>query len=87
MSVALQIRGVPEDVRDVLADEAARQGQSMQALLLSLVTREARAQANAQMFDRLAPYRVDLSGFDTVAMIREGRDNGFEVDRNEYDRR
>ncbi len=39
--VALQIRDVPDDVRDVLAARARAQGQSLQAFLLDLVRREA----------------------------------------------
>lgn len=39
--VALQIRDVPDDVRDVLAAHARAQGQSLQAFLLDLVRREA----------------------------------------------
>jgi antitoxin FitA len=46
MSVALQIRDVPEEVRDVLAAQARRRGQSLQALLLALVEREARFAGN-----------------------------------------
>lgn len=46
MSVALQIRDVPEDVRDVLAARAEQSGESLQRFLLRLVTREAAHQAN-----------------------------------------
>ena len=81
MSVALQIRGVPEEVRDALADQAAKKGQSLQALLLALVTQQAKAASNADMFERTAKYRVDLSDWDLVALVREGRDGGFEIDR------
>ena len=31
ITIALQIRDVPEEVRDVFADQAAQRGQSMQA--------------------------------------------------------
>ncbi|MEQ4209533.1 hypothetical protein [Actinopolymorpha sp. B9G3] len=40
--VALQIRDVPEEVRDVLATQAKIRGQSLQAYLLEMVTMEAR---------------------------------------------
>ncbi|MGI8592594.1 MAG: FitA-like ribbon-helix-helix domain-containing protein, partial [Nakamurella sp.] len=40
--VALQIREVPDDIRQALADRAAARGQSLQSFLLSLVTAEAR---------------------------------------------
>jgi antitoxin FitA len=46
MSVALQIRDVPEDIRDALADLARQRGQSLQAFLLALVAREARFARN-----------------------------------------
>jgi len=39
--VALQIRDVPDDVRDALTDRARSQGQSLQAFLLDVVRREA----------------------------------------------
>lgn len=39
--VSLQIRDVPDGVRDVLASSAAARGQSLQAYLLELVRRDA----------------------------------------------
>jgi len=39
--VALQIRDVPDVVRDALANEARRRGQSLQAFLLGVVEDEA----------------------------------------------
>ncbi|RRD29941.1 FitA-like ribbon-helix-helix domain-containing protein [Actinomyces bowdenii] len=39
-TVALQIRNVPEEVRQALAERARRRGQSLQAYLLELVIRE-----------------------------------------------
>lgn len=41
MSVTLTIRDVPDDTRDLLAQEARRRGQSLQAYLLSLLQRQA----------------------------------------------
>jgi plasmid stability protein len=85
MTVALQIRDVPEEYRDVLAAEAAEHGQSMQAYLLDLVAREVRVVQNANAFDRLAPHRIRIPPeLDVVAIIREGRDGGFEIDRDDY---
>lgn len=52
--VALQIRDVPEDVRDVLAERASARGQSMQAFLLGLVQAEAQRARNAVVLARLA---------------------------------
>jgi plasmid stability protein len=85
MAVALQIRDVPEEVRDALAKRAAEKGQSMQAYLLTLVSEEARRARNAEAFDRLARHRVAIPPeLDVVGIIREGRDHGFEVDRDQY---
>jgi len=50
--VALQIRDVPDDVRQALAERASAQGQSLQAFLLSLVTDEARRSINLAMLAR-----------------------------------
>lgn len=82
MSVALQIRDVPEAVRDVIAEQAARRGQSMQAYLLAMVQREARIARQVSAFEVTAGRRVPLSDIPTPEdIIREGRDAGFEVDR------
>jgi hypothetical protein len=87
MTVALQIRDVPDDIRDLLAEQAKSRGQSMQAYLLDLVTREAQLASKADMFFRTVDIRIDAAatGFDPVAIIREGRDGGFEIDRDEFD--
>lgn len=50
--VALQIRDVPEDVRQSLAGLAAARGQSLQSFLLELVTTEARRATNLALLDR-----------------------------------
>lgn len=83
MTVALQIRDVPDDIRDLLAEQASARGQSMQAYLLEVVVREARLVAKADMFWPPEEYRIDVqaTGFDPVAIIREGRDGGFDIDR------
>lgn len=47
--VALQIRDVPDDVRDILAARAQQHGQSLQAFLLSLVMREASFARNLEL--------------------------------------
>lgn len=58
--VALQIRDVPEDVRDVLTERARVRGQSLQAFLLSLVQEEARRSRNIALLQRFEG-RVDGS--------------------------
>lgn len=82
MTVALQIRDVPDEVRDALTKEARRQGQSVQAYLLHLVEREAKRLRNASAFERTRTLRVVLDPKeDPAAIIREGRDAGLDVDR------
>lgn len=50
--VALQIRDVPDDIRQTLADQAAARGQSLQSFLLAVVTDEARRAANLALIKR-----------------------------------
>jgi hypothetical protein len=52
--VALQIRDVPDGVRDTLAELARVRGQSLQAFLLSIVVNEARRSANAALLARFS---------------------------------
>jgi plasmid stability protein len=85
MTVALQIRDVPEEVRDAIAKRAAEEGQSMQAYLLNLVSEDARRSWVAEMFDLAAPHRAKVPiDEEIVRIIREGRDAGEAVDRDEY---
>ncbi len=87
MVVALQIRDVPDDVRDAIAQRAALQGQSVQAYLLDLVQREARMLRNAEAFERTAGSRIVIpDGLSPEQIVREGRDGGFAVDRDGADR-
>ncbi len=77
--VALQIRDVPEDIRDALAERARARGQSLQAFLLSLVQDEARRSHNLALLDRFAG-RDDGSQLtageaaDAIAQARAERD-------------
>ncbi|HEX5597928.1 MAG TPA: hypothetical protein VFX61_18230 [Micromonosporaceae bacterium] len=52
--VALQIRDVPEEVRDALAAHAKSRGQSLQAYLLELVETQAQRLRNTAVLDRFA---------------------------------
>lgn len=74
--VALQIRDVPDDIRDTLAARAAARGQSLQSYLLTLVSEEARRSANLMMLERFTG-RQDGSQL-SVAEALEGidRDRG-----------
>lgn len=87
MSVALQIRNVPEDVRDTLAAHAERDGQSLQTFLLAMLEREAAMLRNAEAFERTAGTRIRIpEHLSPEAIVREGRDAGFTVDRSKPDR-
>ncbi len=70
--VALQIREVPDDIRQTLADRAAARGQSLQSFLLSLVTAEARRSTNLALLQRFDG-RHDGSQLSTV-QVREDLD-------------
>lgn len=75
MAVALQIKDVPEEVRDVIAARAAAVGQSVQAYLREMLEREYRAEQNKHLFDDLAAHRsLGLDADDVVALIRAGRE-------------
>jgi plasmid stability protein len=63
--VALQIRDVPDDIRQTLAEQAAARGQSLQAFLLMLVTDEARRSANVAVLERFGA-RKDGSQLSTA---------------------
>jgi len=63
--VALQIREVPDDIRQTLADRAAARGQSLQSFLLSLVTDEARRSTNLALLERFGA-REDGSQLSTT---------------------
>ncbi|MDO5286754.1 MAG: hypothetical protein Q4G45_08060 [Actinomycetia bacterium] len=62
--VALQIRGVPVEVRDALSRRAQMTGQSLQGYLLSLVTRDAAFTRNIEVVERL---REQMLGVDVTA--------------------
>ncbi|NGO80601.1 hypothetical protein G6045_33825 [Streptomyces sp. YC504] len=73
--VALQIRDVPEDVRDRLAAIAAERGQSLQAYLYDVVTDEARRRDNLAVLERFSRAgsgaRLDVD--DVLGALREAR--------------
>lgn len=49
---AIQIRDVPDDVRDALAAQADARGQSLQRYLLGLMTAQARRSRNVELLSR-----------------------------------
>lgn len=73
--VALQIRDVPEDLRDRLAELAHERGQSLQAYLFDVLQDEARRQDNLAVLDRFGKgsYGSRLSPADISEALRAGR--------------
>lgn len=77
--IALQIRDVPEEVRDALAQRARARGQSLQGFLLSMVQDESRRSRNAALLERFSN-RSDGSrlsveeAVDGIAQARAERD-------------
>ena len=75
--VALQIRDVPDDVRDVLAARARENGQSLQAFLLSLVLREASFARNLDLIKEIESWTETRGSTATAAdvldVLREAR--------------
>ncbi|HEY6793225.1 MAG TPA: hypothetical protein VI248_00925 [Kineosporiaceae bacterium] len=58
MATAVTIRDVPEDVRDVLAQQARERGQSLQAYLLGILRRQAQFSRNREL---LAEIEAELT--------------------------
>ncbi|NKY53684.1 FitA-like ribbon-helix-helix domain-containing protein [Nocardia vermiculata] len=76
MSVAIQIKDVPEEVRDAIAARAAARGQSTQVYLRALLEREFRAERNQHVFESLVGRRhLSMSAEDVVDEIRNGRED------------
>ncbi len=50
--VALQVRDVSDAVRDLLAEEAQRRGQSLQVFLLHVLEREAASASNRRWIEQ-----------------------------------
>jgi hypothetical protein len=73
--VALQIRDVPEDLRDRLAELARERGQSLQAYLFDVLKDEARRQDNLAVLDRFGKgsYGSRLSAGDIGEALLAGR--------------
>ena len=71
----LQIRDVPDEVREVLAGRAQELGQSLQAYLLHLVVDEAARVGNVALLGTFEGRTdgVDSSAEDTVAEIEAAR--------------
>jgi plasmid stability protein len=61
MSVAITVRNVPDEVRDVLAARAARAGKSLQEYLRSMLVDTASRPSTADVIAR-ARARLDATG-------------------------
>ncbi|MBF6210894.1 hypothetical protein IU433_10255 [Nocardia puris] len=74
MSVAIQIKDVPEEIRDAIAARAAARGQSTQSYLRSLLEREFRAERNRHLLESMVGHRgLELTPDEILAEIRRDR--------------
>jgi antitoxin FitA len=73
--VALQIRDVPDELRDRLSELAIERGQSLQAYLFDVISDEARRADNLAVLDRLgnAAYGSRLSAGDISDALSASR--------------
>lgn len=71
--VAIQVRDVPDDVREALIATAHARGESLQAYLQEVLAREARIARNRAFLDEYAPIRPPQT-IDTVDLIAAARD-------------
>ncbi|MFD3702697.1 hypothetical protein ACFWUP_06075 [Nocardia sp. NPDC058658] len=75
MGVAIQIKDVPEAVRDAISARAAARGQSTQAYLRALLDREFRAERNRTLLEGTIGRRhLTMSADEVVDEIRGGRE-------------
>ncbi|OBJ70269.1 hypothetical protein [Mycobacterium sp. 1274756.6] len=76
MAVAIQIKDVPEEVRDALAARAEARGQSTQTYLRALLEREYQAGRNRQLLAELASHRsLTMTAEEVATAIRADRDD------------
>ena len=73
--VALQIRDVPDELRDRLSELASERGQSLQAYLFDVISDEARRADNLAVLDRFGhgAYGSRLSAADVSDALRASR--------------
>lgn len=78
---AIQIKDVPDEVRETLAAEAKRSGKSLQAYLLGLLEKEARFARNRAIVEQMPLPGATLSMEEIVAAVREARgDTGTDTE-------
>lgn len=77
MSSLLQIRNVPDDARRALKARAAARGESLNAYLLELLTREAERPTLAEVLDRAArrAERAQVPAAEALAQARAERED------------
>ncbi|MFY7069165.1 FitA-like ribbon-helix-helix domain-containing protein [Nocardiopsis changdeensis] len=73
---AIQIKDVPDEVREALAAEAKRSGKSLQAYLLALLEKEARFARNRAIVEQTPLPGAKLTVEEIVAAVREARGDG-----------
>ncbi|PRX92553.1 FitA-like ribbon-helix-helix domain-containing protein [Allonocardiopsis opalescens] len=74
---AIQIKDVPDEVRETLTAAARSAGQSLQSYLLAILEREARFARNLEIVKQAPLPDVELSSDEIMAAIqasRRGRD-------------
>ncbi|NHA70112.1 FitA-like ribbon-helix-helix domain-containing protein [Phycicoccus flavus] len=73
--VALQIRDIPDDVRNVLATRARERGQSLNLYLRELVLREAAFENNRVLIDEVVARRgrSDITAEDVFGAVDAAR--------------
>jgi antitoxin FitA len=69
----MQIRDVPDDVREVLVREAERRDQSLQLFLMDVLRREADSARNLQWLSGWTPLVEKYDGPTVAEIVREGR--------------
>lgn len=87
MTTAVTVRDVPDDVRDVLAQQARERGQSLQAYLLAVLRRQATFSRNRQLLAEIeSELRVEggagsdaPDASDVLAQERAGSDLGEDL--------
>jgi plasmid stability protein len=71
---SVQIKNVPDNVRRVLRERAASEGQSLQEYLLARLIREAETPTLGEVLDRAGGRAGGAVGFDFAAdILREDR--------------
>ncbi len=71
--VALQIKNVPSEQRDVLTERARSRGQSLQAYLRELIEREARFASNVELARNSAVEGFTATSDDVVEAVRAAK--------------